>query len=181
MRKLLIAAVMGAALLAPSAPADSGPFMDAKGKFTFSEAVQIPGKTLEPGTYVVRRVDPLRAPGAVQFLSADETHVYATVNTVPIYRQTPTSAPRVMYGEDRKDAPLPIHALFYPGDPVGDELVYESRDYETVDIAFAPVPRSGLNAPSVCTNTEWLSFDVCRRALLDASPAIVDKRAPTGE
>ncbi len=85
MKMLHVLAFLGFAMLffyATNARADE---WNRKTVLTFNQPVEIPGKVLSSGTYVFRRMDG-PDPNVVQILNADETHVYATLLTVPDYR-----------------------------------------------------------------------------------------------
>lgn len=97
---------------------------DKKMILTFSGPVQIPGVTLDAGTYVVKRADPGGNPDVVRFFNADETHIYGTFIAIPDERMEAKGKPVVIFAETRGNAPPPIKRWWYPGDLTGEELVY---------------------------------------------------------
>jgi len=97
---------------------------DKKIILTFSGPVQIPGATLEAGTYVVKRADPGGNPDVVRFFNADESHIYGTFIAIPDERMEPTGKTVLIFAETRGNAPPPIKRWWYPGDLTGEELVY---------------------------------------------------------
>jgi hypothetical protein len=57
---------------------------------TFNQPVQIPGQLLPAGTYVFKLANRDSVQDAVQILNSDQTHVYATLETIPADREGPT-------------------------------------------------------------------------------------------
>ena len=92
-------------------------------RLTFNQPVEIPGRVLPAGTYVFKRADG-GDPHVIQILNADETHVYATLETFSDYRKDPADKTVVTFEERQKGSPEAIKAWFYPGDTVGEEFVY---------------------------------------------------------
>ncbi len=89
-----------------------------------TQPTEIPGMTLEPGDYVVKVIDTTRPRKIVQFLSSDETKVFATVLAVPNYRLTPEGDVQFTFYQQGEGAPQAIHTWFYPGNNYGIEFVY---------------------------------------------------------
>ncbi|GAC1454868.1 MAG: hypothetical protein PVSMB1_04110 [Gemmatimonadaceae bacterium] len=56
--------------------------------------------------------------------SQDGSHVYATLLAIPEDRPAAGDQPMVIVAEMPAGAPEAIKALFFPGDTVGDELIY---------------------------------------------------------
>ena len=97
-------------------------------KVTFSEAVEIPGAVLQPGTYwfVLANSDSDR--DIVQIFSADWTKVYATLNTVSNERTKITSETAFTFAERPVDKPEAILTWFYPGHSSGHEFLYSRNE-----------------------------------------------------
>jgi LPXTG-motif cell wall-anchored protein len=91
---------------------------------TLGEATEIPGMLLEPGNYIVKVVDTQETRKVVQFLSADETRVYATVMAVPDYRVTTTGHGEFVYFQRAEGRPQALKSWFYPANNYGIEFVY---------------------------------------------------------
>jgi len=94
---------------------------------TFSAPVEIPGvgaQVLPAGTYVIRIVDSLSTRDIVQVLNKEETHVYATILSVPNYRLKATSKTVLSFKERAAGSPEALRAWFYPGNTFGQEFVY---------------------------------------------------------
>jgi outer membrane protein OmpA-like peptidoglycan-associated protein len=92
-------------------------------RLTFSQSFEIPGMVLPAGTYIFKRADS-SDPHVIQILNADETHVYATLETIPDYRIHSSDQTVVTFEERQKGAPEAIKSWFYPGEIIGEEFVY---------------------------------------------------------
>jgi hypothetical protein len=92
--------------------------------FTFSGPVAVPGKVLPAGTYQFKLADPLGDTSVVQILSSDGSQEFATLQTIPDERATPTDKPVVTFEKRAAGSPRAIRAIFYPGDTTGMEFVY---------------------------------------------------------
>jgi len=110
---------------------------------TFSQSIEIPGvgqQFLPAGTYVFKLVDNLGDRDIVQVFSQDETHVYATILSIPNYRLKPTNKTVMTFRERAAGQPEAIRAWFYPGATWGQEFVYpKSRAIEIAKVAQQPV------------------------------------------
>jgi|GraSoiStandDraft_4_1057263.scaffolds.fasta_scaffold1408239_1 hypothetical protein len=94
-------------------------------KVTFSEPVEIPGLVLPAGTYVFEQVEGFQH--VVRILSADETHVYATLETVSEQLPNPVAKTTFTFEERTAGAPEAIQSWFYPGSSMGEEFLYWDR------------------------------------------------------
>src|SRR5438128_627403 len=92
-------------------------------RLTFNQPFEIPGMVLPAGTYMFKRVDS-GDPHVVQILNADETHIYATLETISDDRVDPSDKTVVTFEERQKGSPEAIKSWFYPGDTIGEEFVY---------------------------------------------------------
>jgi hypothetical protein len=59
-------------------------------KLTFSESIQIPGRTLPAGTYLIKIANPHTGRNVVQIFNADGTVLYAALQTVSTEHPEPT-------------------------------------------------------------------------------------------
>ena len=64
--------------------------------------------------------------------SQDGSEVYATLLAIPEDRPSPSDKPVVIFEETAARAPEAIKAWFYPGETVGDALIYPKK--------AAPIP-----------------------------------------
>jgi hypothetical protein len=124
-------------------------------KVTFSQPVEVPGRTLPAGTYwfVLANSDTDR--NIVQIFSQDWSTLYATVFTVPIDRLSPSDdtlltlaeresngrparvkwyypgpAPEILFtvAQPRSNGTPAILNWFYPGQTIGHEFEYSKSD-----------------------------------------------------
>jgi len=76
-----------AALFQPHARADEE---SQTAKMTFSAPVEIPGQVLPAGSFIFERADDNDLRNVVRILNADRTVLYATLETNPVDRRSPT-------------------------------------------------------------------------------------------
>jgi hypothetical protein len=88
----------------------------------FSGPVEIPGQVLPGGVYIF---EALENGHVARIVSADGTHVYATLFTMPDQVTDPLDEPAVILGENPNGGPQRVNAWFYPGDSVGNQFIYE--------------------------------------------------------
>ena len=124
--QLVICAAIVCAALGTSARADN---LNRKTVVTFSDAVEIPGQILPPGTYVFKLVDLPANRNLVQITNGDESFIYATVQTVPRYRQNALDETLFRFDERSSDSPEALRAWYYPGDNRGVEFIYSDYEY----------------------------------------------------
>lgn len=91
---------------------------------TFSGKVQVPGATLDAGTYQFRLANPNTTRNVVQVLTRDGKTSLALVGTLPERRTTLTDEATVTFRETEPGVPPAIKSLFYGGEHDGYEFVY---------------------------------------------------------
>jgi len=91
---------------------------------TINAPVEIPGRVLEPGTYVFKLMDNAGDRHIVQILNKDENQVIATLLAIPDYRPQPADKTIITFGENVSGAPPAVKEWFYPGEDIGQEFVY---------------------------------------------------------
>jgi hypothetical protein len=79
-------------------------------KITFREPVQVPGKVLDPGTYVLRLMESQANRHIVQIFNEDHTSLITTVLAIPNQRLEPTGKTVLMYDERPADQPVALAA-----------------------------------------------------------------------
>ena len=151
MSKLFVRSMAVAAALAALAPAPAGAIGTTYDKLTyltFSAPIQIPGATLNAGTYRFRLTDPDTSRKTMQVLSRDGGTVYGMFNTTPVYRNKVSyKAPVVTFMEVPAEVPPPIQSLFYEGESIGYAFVYPkggpvvtAPQHPQPPITYAPAP-----------------------------------------
>lgn len=116
-----LAVMCAATALTTSAVAQT---VDKKVYYTFSNKVEIPGATLEPGRYLFHLVDPDSARQVLQVQSGDGKQVFAMFFTVPAQRPDVTADAEVRFFETAAGVPAAIRTVWYGGEKTGRELIY---------------------------------------------------------
>ena len=92
---------------------------------TFSRPVQLPGVTLDAGTYIFEVANPLDTSDVVRVISRDRRRPYYLGLTRKIDR--PANAPERMvmtFGEAPAGTPPPIDAWYPAADTLGRQFIY---------------------------------------------------------
>lgn len=149
MKHLLLAVASIALLeigLAPSAGADE---WNKRTTLTVNETIQVPGKVLVPGVYVVKLLDSPSNRHIVQIFNADETQIQTTLLAIPNYRLKSTEGTRFTFWEMPPGQPKALRAWFYPGDNFGQEFAYpKATATEIAKVAHVEVPTTEAEKPA---------------------------------
>jgi LPXTG-motif cell wall-anchored protein len=105
---------------------------DKKTIITTEEVMQVPGTTLQPGTYVIRLADSDSNRHIVQFFDKDEKHIITTVLAIPNERVRPTGKTVFAFWEVPAGQPKALRAWFYPGDNFGQEFAYPKLEADRI-------------------------------------------------
>jgi hypothetical protein len=123
-------ALMVLAVLASRATAQQSNTME-RTFLTFSGAVEMPGVTLEPGTYVFKLADtPSR--NVVQVWDKDEKNMMGHWTFVQAERPQVTEDTVVMFKETREGAMPAVQFWYFPGEKVGKEFIYPKDQAERI-------------------------------------------------
>jgi hypothetical protein len=122
--KILTYFSAGLLALCVSAPRARADEWNQKTIFTFSGPVEIPGRVLEPGTYVFKLADSLSDRNIVEVYNKDENQLYGIFLAIPDYRLKPAGKPIITFAERPAGSPEAVKAWFYSGDNYGHEFVY---------------------------------------------------------
>jgi hypothetical protein len=128
-RKAALACVASAMLALPMTAAAQGT-ANQDTFFTFSQAVELPGKTLPAGTYFFQLMDSPSNRHIVKVMSQDRKDLHATLLAIPFYsNERPSDEPQVRFMEtpaQASGAPATnaIKIWFYPGNSTGHEFIY---------------------------------------------------------
>jgi hypothetical protein len=176
MAVLLFSALLLWVCVLPSARAD---VWNKKTVLTFSEPVEVPGLTLQPGTYVFKLMDSTSNRNIVQIFDQDETHLYATILAIPDYRLEPADQTVVMFSERPSGSPQAVQAWFYPGDNYGQAFVYpESRALELAKATNRSIPTMPSETSSTLTTPAQSSEESQVETMKNAEVGSV---GPSGE
>src|SRR5581483_6881716 len=132
LKALAIATGLGVfgTMLAPNVLADQ---WNKRTILTVNEPIQVPGKVLQPGKYVMKLMDSQSDRHVVQIFNGDESQIVTTVLALPNYRLEPTGKTEFGFWETPPGQPRALRAWFYPGDNFGQEFAYPKN--EAVSIA----------------------------------------------
>lgn len=128
-RKVALACVATAMMALPLSAAAQGP-ANQDTFFTFSQAVELPGKTLPAGTYFFQLADSPSNRHIVKVMSQDRKELHATLLAIPYYsNDRPSDQPQVRFMETPAQAAggattNAIKIWFYPGNTTGHEFIY---------------------------------------------------------
>lgn len=114
-----LAFVLFTITLAPFAKADE---FDKKTVVTTHQSIQIQGKVLEPGQYVMKLHDSPSDRRILQVYNADGTKLEMTILAKSAYRLEPTGDTQLTFSEMQGGRPPALRTWFYPGDNSGLEF-----------------------------------------------------------
>ncbi|MGE5645631.1 MAG: hypothetical protein ACM336_07555 [Acidobacteriota bacterium] len=109
--------------------------------------MEIPGRVLEPGTYVFKLAESPSDRNIVEIFNNDGTHLITTLLTVSDYRLHPTGKTVMTFEERAAGSPEALKAWFYPGDLYGQEFVYPKAR------AMQLAKQNNQNVPSMPAGT----------------------------
>jgi hypothetical protein len=102
--------------LSPCAKANQ---WDKKTVITTHQPIQIQGKILEPGQYVMKLVESPSDRSILQIFDANETKLEMTILANSAYRVAPTGDTRFTFPEMQAGQARALRSWFYPGDNSG--------------------------------------------------------------
>lgn len=157
MFRLFVSGVVAAALVAVMTPAPANAVTyDKLAYLTFSAPVQIPGVTLNAGTYRFRLANPGTSRNVLQVLSNDGSIVYAMFHTFTDRRTSLTEDPVVTFRETPTGVPPAVRSLFYGGEYRGYEFVYPKGGPIMIaevgpqpEITYTPYPATPAPEPVI--------------------------------
>lgn len=125
-KRLLTSACAAAAMfILSTAPAQAQGPIDSRTEFTFNTAVELPGVTLPPGTYVFRFADATTGKNVMQVLAKDSTNkTYGLFLTISAQRPKPSDDAELRFLETPAGAPAAVKTWWYPGNTIGREFIY---------------------------------------------------------
>ena len=127
-RKAALACVASTMLVLPLNATAQGP-ANQDTFFTFSQSVELPGKTLPAGKYFFQLADSPSNRHIVKVMSEDRKQLHATLLAIPFYsNDRPSDQPQVRFMETPAQASgattNAIKIWFYPGNSTGHEFIY---------------------------------------------------------
>jgi len=124
-RAMTLATAGAAALLMTLTMGVSAQHIDTHDRtiMTFSAPVELPGVTLQPGTYVFKLAD-TASRNVIQVLSKDEMDVIGHWLFVPAERRDVTGETVVTFKETKEGTTPAVQYWYYPGESIGKEFIY---------------------------------------------------------
>ena len=116
-----ICAILLCAISAPGARADA---WNEKTVVKFNVPVEVPCTALPTGTYVFQLADSQGDRHIVQIWNANQTHLLATIFTVPEARINARYKTVMHFDERPFHSPMALDDWFYPGKTIGNEFIY---------------------------------------------------------
>lgn len=168
-RKVALACVASAVLALPVTAAAQGP-ANQDTFFTFSQAVELPGKTLPAGTYFFQLADSPSNRHIVKVMSQDRKEIHATLLAIPFYsNERPSDEPQVRFMETPAQASgaaatNAIKIWFYPGNSTGHEFIYPRSQAQRI------AARTGQ--PVLTTKTEE---EIAEASVTDSDLTRIDR------
>lgn len=98
---------------------------------TFSEAVEMPGVFLEPGTYEFRLAD-TGGRNVIQVLRKDRSEVMGQWTFVQSERERTTDETVVMFREAPEGTTPAVQYWYFPGEDIGKEFIYPEDQAERI-------------------------------------------------
>jgi len=159
MKAFVLASCVGlfGATFAPALHADE---WNKRTILTVNEPIQVPGKTLEPGQYVMKLLDSPSDRHVVQIYDKNEQHLITTILAIPNYRLEPTGKTQFGFWETPAGQAKALRSWFYPGDNFGQEFAYPKG--EAMQIAKEvnqPVPATYATNESELTTARVGTVD----------------------
>ena len=135
---------------------------------TFTGAVEMPGVTLQPGTYVFKLADtPTR--NVVQVWDEGEKNMVGHWTFVQAERPQVTEDTVVMFKETREGATPAVQFWYFPGEKIGKEFIYPKDQAERI------AARTGAKV-----RTEGGDVSASAAAEVSEAPAAAQPSAPAG-
>ncbi len=182
------AALMVMTLLTGSASAQQTNVSE-RSFLTFSSSFELPGLTLQPGTYVFKLADtPSR--NVVQVWTQDEREMLGHWTFVQSERTRTSEETVVMFKEMPAGTTPAVQYWYFPGERIGKEFIYpKDQAARIARAARTPVLAAEGDAGSVTSInaqgevTEWKREQAAQAAQADTNPiqSQVQTAAPQGE
>jgi hypothetical protein len=185
--KLIATACVTAVLLMVNVAAAQDFNTNERTFLTFSAPVELPGITLQPGTYLFRLADSQSNRHIIQVLSQDEKQIHATILAIPAERLEVTGENVVTFKETAEGRTPAVQYWYYPGDKIGHEFLYPKdqatriaqRTGVTVQSTDGAVSADSAASAAVSTEAEQPAPSVA--AAPEPEPAAAPAPMPAGQ
>jgi hypothetical protein len=119
-------------LLVAVGPSAFGDDHDKKTEVTLTEAIQVPGAVLQPGTYLFILLNSSSDRHIVEIKSPDGSHLYSMSFATAATRAVRTGKVVLTFYEMPGGSPPALRQWFWPGDSNGQELLYPKNEAVTI-------------------------------------------------
>ena len=120
----LTLALVGIAMVNPASAQTN---LNQRTVLTFSQPIEVPSKVLPAGTYTFELHESQMNRHIVQVYDADGKKLITTFLAIPNRRLETTADTVVRFAEVAPGQPQAMRAWFYPGQTVGQEMVYSKK------------------------------------------------------
>ena len=121
---IIFCCVLSCAIFMPAARADA---WDQMTKLTFTQPMEVPGRVLPAGSYWFVLLGSDSDRNLVQIFSEDRSHLYATLQTIPVDRQQAQDKTEIKFAERPYDRPEALLEWYYPGFLSGHQFLYSRQ------------------------------------------------------
>lgn len=174
MKKQLLPIACALALVGvlSASPASAQTNLNQRTVLTFSQPIEVPGKVLPAGTYTFELHESMMNRHIVQVYDADGKKLITTFLAIPNRRLETTADTVVRFAEVAAGQPQAMRAWFYPGQTVGQEMVYpRTRAAELAATANVTVPAVDDAVYNTATVDSMRTVDVTTVEPKAATPA----------
>lgn len=96
------------------------------------QPIEVPGKVLLPGKYVMKLLDPNFGRSVVAIYNANQTHLVDAFMATPDFRMQPESKSVFLFDETPAGDPLALGSWFYPEKHFGLRFLYPHAQAATI-------------------------------------------------
>jgi len=121
---LLRLGILASALVCLAPFAAKADDYDKKTIIKINTATEVPGITLQPGTYVIKLLNSQSNRHIVEVMNERMDHLYAHTFAVAAERLEPKGKTTLTFYEAAGDRPIALRKWFWPGDTIGQEFIY---------------------------------------------------------
>jgi hypothetical protein len=122
-RYLPVFAALAMSVSSAFVPSLNASVSDKKTIITISQPVNVEGRLLPAGQYVLKLQDSSASRDVIYIFNGEGTRLITTVLALPAYRLEPTGKSEFSFYNSRAGQPAALRTWFYPGDNSGFEFL----------------------------------------------------------
>jgi len=131
---------------------------DKKTIIKINVATEVPGITLQPGTYVLKLLNSQSNRHIVEVMNERMDHLYALTFAVAAERLEPSGKTTLTFYEAAGDRPIALRKWFWPGDTIGQEFIYPKAQAARISALTKQKVTEG-NLPTLAESGQSLEPD----------------------